>query len=126
MNTNYRGDFSELLVMASAISAGHAVARVYGNSKPFDLLVEMADGTWIRVQVKTVLMRRKNKFIPCQRSKSVTRVKRDRRYSSGAFDILAGVDEKGEVRLIQLGHLGGRTQVDWNDSRLTSVWDRLL
>lgn len=66
MNTNYRGDFSELLVMASAISAGHAVARVYGNSKPFDLLVEMADGTWIRVQVKTVLMRRKNKFIPCQ------------------------------------------------------------
>jgi len=112
MNTNSRGDLSEVVAMSSALAQGFAIAVPHGHGRPFDLLVESLDGSWAKVQVKTILMRRGQLYTPCCRSKQVTNQPRNRKYQTGDFDILAGVHPVNHtVWLHRFSTMAGKTQI---------------
>ena len=47
-----KGEMAELIFVVKAISMGFAVCKPYGNSEPYDVVVE--DGRLLRIQVKSV------------------------------------------------------------------------
>lgn len=123
MDTATKGELSETLAIASALAEGCTVARVIGHAHPFDFLVLRQNGTWARVQVKTVLHRRNQHCVQCCRSKAVTNQPRNRKYSSGAFDILAAVclDTKN-VYLFPFSEVEGKTQLACRDTERFRKW----
>jgi len=125
MNSGQIGDCTEIVVMASAMRAGYPVAVPHGHAKPYDLLVERNDGTWAKVQAKTITCRGHKMFIPARRSKQVTGVPRERRYQLGDFDVLAGVEPGTyHVWLIHFDCINGKTQV--TTTRCTKDWEDVL
>jgi hypothetical protein len=57
MNTNRIGDISEHYVTARLLELGKNVSRPVGNNCRYDVLVDNADGTFTRGQVKTGRLR---------------------------------------------------------------------
>jgi hypothetical protein len=53
MHTKTKGDVSELFVTARLLELGKKVLKPVGDNSRYDLVVEEADGRFVRVQVKT-------------------------------------------------------------------------
>ena len=123
MDTATKGELSETLASASALAEGCTVARVIGHAHPYDFLVLRKNGTWAKVQVKTVLHRRNQDCVQCCRSKPVTNQPRNRKYADGAFDILAGVCLTTQrVYLFPFSEVRGKTQLACRDTERFRKW----
>lgn len=51
-DTKQKGDIAEALVIAKLLRQGYAIAQPFGDRMPYDLLVDMGDGLFARIQVK--------------------------------------------------------------------------
>ena len=52
-----QGEWAELAFMTKAARMGWNVARIFGDSTPYDIIIER-DGLMLRIQVKSVLTER--------------------------------------------------------------------
>ena len=56
-DTSSRGDLSEHELALALMRAGHAVLRPLASASRYDLVIDNRDGTFVRVQCKTGLLR---------------------------------------------------------------------
>jgi hypothetical protein len=80
-----QGEWAELAFMTKAARMGWNVARIFGDSTPYDVIIERR-GLMLRIQVKSVLTRRHNAY-PILTGR--IRKRKTKTYKKGDFDFLA-------------------------------------
>jgi hypothetical protein len=56
-DTSTRGDLSELEIAAALMRAGHRLLRPLSSASRYDLVIDNRDGSFVRVQCKTGVLR---------------------------------------------------------------------
>lgn len=79
-----RGEWAEMRFMARVSESGMTVTRPWGDSAPYDLIVE-CQGCWLRVQVKSSMYRTLNSYYVDLSGN------RARPYTRDDFDFLAAL-----------------------------------
>ncbi len=69
------GEVSEGIVLAALLKAGRTVLLPFGNSQPYDMVVDLGGGAFERVQVKTAAYFNGCIIFPTARRNSMTRVR---------------------------------------------------
>ena len=80
-----QGEWTELAFMTKAARMGWNVARIFGDSTPYDIIIER-HGLMLRIQVKSVRTER-HKAYPILTGR--IRKHRTRTYAKGDFEFLA-------------------------------------
>ena len=79
-----QGELAEILFLHKAASQGLVVAKPWGDNLPFDFVVGMRKGRFVRVQVKSTARRYQRGYrVKC------TRTGDQKRYRVGEIDFLA-------------------------------------
>src|ERR1700683_3254636 len=63
-NAKERGEWAEVRFLSRAMEQRFRVAKLWGDSAPYDLMVEQ-EGRAFRVQVKSTMRRKKGEAYPC-------------------------------------------------------------
>ena len=99
-----QGEWAELAFMTKAARMGWNVARIFGDSTPYDIIIER-DGLMLRIQVKSVLTER-HKAYPILTGR--IRKHRTKAYKKGDFDFLAAyIIPLGTWYLIPISRIAG-------------------
>lgn len=71
MNTKHKGDIAETRFIYEFVKRGYSVLVPFGDNSRYDMVIEMIDGTFKRVQVKYTTSDKGEKVIVPSQSKNV-------------------------------------------------------
>ena len=106
MNTKDVGDISEAMVLAELVKRGKHVLLPFGDNRRYDFVVDMEDGTFCRVQVKTG--RVVNGCVRISTSNYSTKHQTHQSYRGSADIIAAYCKQTGKVYWLPVDEVGPR------------------
>ena len=83
-----KGEFVELVFVVKATGLGFAVSKPYGDSEPYDLIVE-ADGHLLRIQVKSAFTSQRQEYSVATARRRRRRGQLPHQYSARDIDFIA-------------------------------------
>jgi PD-(D/E)XK endonuclease len=117
LHTKQRGELAELAFMLKAVSMGFGVAKPWGDSDRYDIILS-AGQAFLRIQIKSTWSRKCHQVNACGNSRST--------YTANEIDFLAAYIIPRDIWYVVSGHCVGVAQVSPLFSILSKIPTRTI